>query len=155
MPIAVYIVCGCRHGTMAKLRNNGRDPLLTNQNVHSFPTSCFHFRVGALCVNSNHDQLKLKFISLRTMSFCLRTCDSPTCLHPIHSAGSRATSADSSIALAGTQHSATPDALLGLSQGLGLVAWGEYFMALALVFQVSFSASCLELSSLLNPPSED
>lgn len=47
MPIVVYIVCGCRHVIMAKLRNNGRDPLLTNQNIHSFPTSCFHFRVWA------------------------------------------------------------------------------------------------------------
>lgn len=51
MPIDVYIVCGCRHGIMAKLRNNGRDPLLANQNLHSFPTSCFHLRVGALCLN--------------------------------------------------------------------------------------------------------
>lgn len=51
MPIDVYIVCGCRHGIMAKLRNNGRDPLLTNQNLHSFPTFCSHLRVGALCLN--------------------------------------------------------------------------------------------------------
>lgn len=92
MPIGLYIVCGCCHVVMAELRNNDRDPLLTHQNIHFFPTFCYYFRALAHlselgpCVAQTH----VHFTEYREL---LSVCSTRV--------ERRAASADSSTAMAG------------------------------------------------------
>lgn len=93
MPIDLYIVCGCCHVVMAELRNNDRDPLLTHQNIHFFPTSCYGFKVL--------DHLsELGPCIAETQAHFTEYCEL-LCLSPGHNSASRAASADSATALAG------------------------------------------------------